>query len=150
MFPTMLGVVRWYNDKDNYGFLQAVDGSNEEFFTHAGALRFVGRVPPWGRRLMTGEYVEFTPGPDQGPNKRRQALGVSGVRGGRLLVEHGDVRFRSYTRVALDTDGGDTAGGDDGGGNAANGADGADGADDDGYGGGANGANGADGYGGGL
>ena len=98
--PAVLqGVVVWYNDEKGYGFINAQD---EQFFVRENALRFASGVPEWGRRLMTGEYVQFTPGqPHGGRTRARQALGVTGAWGGLLLVEHGDVRFHSYSRAGL-------------------------------------------------
>ena len=100
MATVMQGVVKWYDDVKDYGFITAHD---EEFYVRVNALRFHTGPPAWGRRLMTGEYVQFTPGAPHGAsgNRARQALGVTGAWGGLLLVEHGDVRFNSYSRVAL-------------------------------------------------
>lgn len=84
---TMIGRVKWFNDKLGYGFITVVyrdgDGTEEpwDVFVHHTGLRPLSSEH---RTLIEGEYVGFVV--TDGPH-RVQAVNVTGVFGGPLMCD---------------------------------------------------------------
>ena len=83
---TILGRVKWFNNKAGYGFITITDGprSGSDIFVHHSAISVENQQYKY---LVQGEYVEFsevnaTSGPHQ-----YQASNILGVNGGKLMCE---------------------------------------------------------------
>lgn len=84
--PLYTGRVKWFNNKNGYGFLMVVGGDKEgsEIFVHHSSINVNEEQY---RYLVQGEYVEFyLKKMDSGPHEY-QASDVSGVKGGKLICE---------------------------------------------------------------
>ena len=88
-----VGVVKWYNDNKNYGFLVDLDLA-EDVFVHMNDI--MCRTPFAHCALYTGEYVEYTYALNDRGMCRAEC--VTGIRGGPLMCDHGTITFRTYSR----------------------------------------------------
>ncbi len=101
----MTGIVRFYNDEKNMGFITHVLNEREygeDFFVHRNVLQtFTPAFPLASLRLHTGEFVEFKVDTAHTPShgQRPRALVCRGVRGFTLQCEHGEVTFSSYSKI---------------------------------------------------
>ena len=83
---THSGQVKWFNNRLGYGFIKVIsnDSTNTEddIFVHQSHI-----TPATSeyRSLSTGEYVSFNISNDDG---NRQAVDVSGINGGPLMVDN--------------------------------------------------------------
>ena len=100
--PFVKGVVKWFNDQNGYGFIKGIENEERDYFVHITDLRpKFNSVKPC---LYTGEYVEFqvaSNGFGEDGVERKKATSVQGINGGCLLCDHGDISFRSYSRVGF-------------------------------------------------
>ena len=81
---THTGQVKWFNNRLGYGFIKIISGDNAEddIFVHQ---THISPLTSEYRSLSTGEYVSFNISDSDG---NRQAVDVSGVNGGPLLVDN--------------------------------------------------------------
>lgn len=83
---TILGRVKWFNNKAGYGFITITDGprSGSDIFVHHSAISVINQQYKY---LVQGEYVEFSLVSTQGGAHEFNAANVSGVKGGKLMCE---------------------------------------------------------------
>ena len=84
--PSILGRVKWFNNKAGYGFITITDGprSGSDIFVHHSAISVINQQYKY---LVQGEYVEFSLVSTQGGAHEFNAANVSGVKGGKLMCE---------------------------------------------------------------
>jgi len=115
---SLLGCVKWFNNKVGYGFITLSDGSSEQdIFVHHSALNTTDEQYKY---LVQGEYVcfELVKSTEADSKHDYFAGNVSGVNGGKLMCETRNqikvntstpVVKRRYSRVSSHTrDGRDT------------------------------------------
>tara|TARA_B100001094_G_C18124531_1_gene768728 strand:- start:520 stop:927 length:408 start_codon:yes stop_codon:yes gene_type:complete len=78
MSDTHTGIVKWYNNKLQYGFITLLD-DNRDVFVHSNALDTTYNF----KCLFKGEYVSVSQLEDS--DKGLQTLKVTGLNGGDLL-----------------------------------------------------------------
>ena len=85
-----------------WGFIRDLDDGGTIFCHHT---QLVCRYPKLGRDwykpvLYTGEYVEYRRGvnttTNTNSNGKEMCMGVTGIRGGTLLMDHGIMRYIQY------------------------------------------------------
>lgn len=84
---SLLGCVKWFNNKVGYGFITLSDGSSEQdIFVHHTALNTTDEQYKY---LVQGEYVcfELVKSTDLESKHDYFAGNVSGVNGGKLMCE---------------------------------------------------------------
>ena len=84
---SLLGCVKWFNNKVGYGFITLSDGSSEQdIFVHHSALNTTDEQYKY---LVQGEYVcfELVKSSDVDSKHEYFAGNVSGVNGGKLMCE---------------------------------------------------------------
>ena len=84
---SLLGCVKWFNNKVGYGFITLSDGSSEQdIFVHHSALNTSDEQYKY---LVQGEYVCFELVKSSDPDSKHDffAGNVSGVNGGKLMCE---------------------------------------------------------------
>jgi len=84
---SLLGCVKWFNNKVGYGFITLSDGSLEQdIFVHHSALNTTDEQYKY---LVQGEYVSFELVKSTEPDSKHEyfAGNVSGVNGGKLMCE---------------------------------------------------------------
>ena len=92
------GQVKFFNDQTMYGFITRLDNGND-VFVHIRDLQ--PKVCP-SPTLFTGEYVTFSlasNGTDSEGNERQKAVDVRGIGSGSLMCDHGEIIFKSYSRL---------------------------------------------------
>ncbi len=95
------GQVKWFNDNDGYGFIKPSDNSGD-VFVHISDLQ--PQQNSFKPALYTGEYVSFafsTNGNNSDGTVRLKAVAVKGAFGGSLMCDHGDLEFKSYSRIGF-------------------------------------------------
>ena len=88
----MLGCVKWFNNKDGYGFITVVsacESNGSDIFVHQSNIY---PTSSGYRTLRTGEYVSMNLSTEDRP----QAVDVTGVRGGPLMCDT-ELRLRNET-----------------------------------------------------
>ena len=84
---SLLGCVKWFNNKVGYGFITLSDGSSEQdIFVHHSALNTTDEQYKY---LVQGEYVcfELVKSTEADSKHDYFAGNVSGVNGGKLMCE---------------------------------------------------------------
>jgi hypothetical protein len=84
---SLLGCVKWFNNKVGYGFITLSDGTLEQdIFVHHSALNTSDEQYKY---LVQGEYVSFELVKSSDPDSKHEyfAGNVSGVNGGKLMCE---------------------------------------------------------------
>ena len=83
---TYTGRVKWFNNKQGYGFVTVVigDKQGEDIFVHHSGVR-VGEEQY--KYLVQGEYVDFTLRSSESNDHPYQATNVTGVNEGKLMCE---------------------------------------------------------------
>ena len=99
--PRVNGIVKWFDDTKGFGFIKPLP-EGEDVFVHIRDLKPKHNIH--NPTIYTGEYVCFETAPNgRNPNgsERRKAVNVTGIGDGTLLCDHGQIHFRSYTRVGF-------------------------------------------------
>lgn len=81
------GRVKWFNNNAGYGFITITDGvkSGEDIFVHHTAIVVQSEQYKY---LVQGEYVSLSLAPTtNNASHDTQAVGVSGINGGKLMCE---------------------------------------------------------------
>ena len=83
---TYTGRVKWFNNKQGYGFVTVVigDKEGEDIFVHHSGVR-VGEEQY--KYLVQGEYVDFSLKTSESTAHPYQATNVTGVNEGKLMCE---------------------------------------------------------------
>jgi len=100
--PRTMGQCKWFNDEKAYGFLRSINPPGPDVFVH---IRDIQAQYSHNPTLYTGEYVEFGTAPNGMSNdgiQRLKATHVTGIEGGTLMCDHGNITFRSYSRVGFE------------------------------------------------
>ena len=89
---TVIGRVKWFNNKSGYGFITApVEGVEKDIFVHHSAIQVSSSQYKY---LVQGEYVQFSVEKlAEGSSHDIQATSVSGINGGPLQCESRRQRF---------------------------------------------------------
>jgi cold shock CspA family protein len=86
------GIVKWFNNKTGYGFIQNINMTKEDdIFVHHQHLRVENQY----KYLVQGEYVEYVKKTLEGKHKH-VASDVSGIQGGPLMCETRHKAKESY------------------------------------------------------
>ena len=83
---TILGRVKWFNNKAGFGFITVCDGahSDKDIFVHYSSIQ----VPnDQYKYLVQGEYVDFELSKPEKGDHEFHAISISGVKGGSLMCE---------------------------------------------------------------
>ena len=82
----MSGRVKWFNNKQGFGFITISDGPREgtDVFVHHSAVKVSNQQYKY---LVQGEYVDFTLVSSQSGAHDVQAADVCGIKGGKLMCE---------------------------------------------------------------
>lgn len=80
------GRVKWFNNNAGYGFITITDGvkSGEDIFVHHTAIVVQSEQYKY---LVQGEYVSLSLATTTNATHETQAVGVSGINGGKLMCE---------------------------------------------------------------
>ena len=84
--PSILGRVKWFNNKAGYGFITVTDSdrAGSDIFVHHSGVRVDSEQYKY---LVQGEYVTFKLDHTPGGAHEYQAGDVSGINGGKLMCE---------------------------------------------------------------
>lgn len=97
---TIIGRVKWFNNKSGYGFITAkVDGKESDVFVHHSAIQVSTSQYKY---LVQGEYVQFNLEHLEGSNHEFQATSVSGIDGGPLQCESRRQRVERKTPSSVE------------------------------------------------
>lgn len=83
---SLVGRVKWFNNKAGYGFITVTDGDKKDtdVFVHHSSI---GVSSQQYKYLVQGEYVEFTLSSVEDGAHKYQAAGVCGIKNGKLMCE---------------------------------------------------------------
>jgi len=83
---TLIGRVKWFNNKAGYGFITVTDGerSGSDIFVHHSAINVENQQYKY---LVQGEYVQFNLVNTTSGNHEWQSSNVNGIKGGKLMCE---------------------------------------------------------------
>ena len=86
---TIVGRVKWFNNKAGFGFVTAVDGNykDNDIFVHYSSINVPDEQYKY---LVQGEYVDFELTESDKSEHEFHAVNISGVKGGglmRIIVE---------------------------------------------------------------
>jgi cold shock protein len=83
---SLIGRVKWFNNKAGYGFITVTDGSRSgtDVFVHHSTIQVENQQYKY---LVQGEYVEFDLIKTSSGAHEWQASNVHGIKGGKLMCE---------------------------------------------------------------
>lgn len=84
--PSLIGRVKWFNNKTGYGFITVTDGdrAGSDIFVHHSSIMVSSEQYKY---LVQGEYVQFKLDNTATGTHVIQAGEVSGINGGKLMCE---------------------------------------------------------------
>ena len=88
----IVGRVKWFNNKNGYGFISICDNDDlvNDIFAHYSAIRGYTAERGEGyqyKYLVQGEYVEFVLEKMDDGKHEFKAIDISGIKGGMLMCE---------------------------------------------------------------
>lgn len=103
---SLIGRVKWFNNKAGYGFITVTDGSRSgtDIFVHHSTIQVENQQYKY---LVQGEYVEFDLIKTASGAHEWQASNVHGIKGGKLMCETRNETKQArtaYKSVATSTD----------------------------------------------
>ena len=101
--------VKWFNNKNGYGFASTLGENQRDVFVHHSSLKVAKEQY---RDLVQGEYVDLDVSAITDKNSKHewQSTNVTGVQGGPLMCEtRQDMRDNSNTRKSRNNDGSEEA-----------------------------------------
>lgn len=103
---SLIGRVKWFNNKAGYGFITVTDGSRSgtDIFVHHSTIQVENQQYKY---LVQGEYVEFELIKTASGAHEWQASNVHGIKGGKLMCETRNETKQArtvYKTVATTTD----------------------------------------------
>lgn len=103
---SLIGRVKWFNNKAGYGFITVTDGSRSgtDVFVHHTTIQVENQQYKY---LVQGEYVEFDLIKTASGAHEWQASNVHGIKGGKLMCETRNETKQArtaYKSVATTTD----------------------------------------------
>ena len=103
---SLIGRVKWFNNKAGYGFITVTDGSRSgtDVFVHHSTIQVENQQYKY---LVQGEYVEFELIKTASGAHEWQASNVHGIKGGKLMCETRNETKQArtvYKSVATTTD----------------------------------------------
>ena len=79
-----MGRVKWFNNKDGYGFITCTNDTTSDIFAHHSAIKIDNQY----KYLVQGEYVEFELVSTQNNSSHKfQASNICGINSGKLMCE---------------------------------------------------------------
>ena len=83
---SLIGRVKWFNNKAGYGFITVTDGasSGTDVFTHHSSIQVENQQYKY---LVQGEYVQFDLAKTTSGQHEYQSSNVHGINGGKLMCE---------------------------------------------------------------
>ena len=83
---SLIGRVKWFNNKAGYGFITVTDGasSGTDVFTHHSSIQVENQQYKY---LVQGEYVQFDLTKTTSGQHEYQSSNVHGINGGKLMCE---------------------------------------------------------------
>ena len=92
------GIVKWFNDKEGYGFITICDEGehkDKDIFVHYKSIRVTNSQYVY---LIQGEYVDFTLLNVYSDTHEYQASDVSGVKNGPIMCESKNLARQIVTK----------------------------------------------------
>ena len=94
-----IGCVNWFDSKKGYGFISVktpnTDNTDKDIFVHFTSLNVDNNY----KKIYPGEYVEFN------IEEKENGLcctNVSGIYGGKLLIDNENHKYKIYPKVNRD------------------------------------------------
>ena len=84
---TLIGQVKWFNNKTGYGFITALsdgDYKGKDIFAHYSNIKITHAQYKY---LVQGEYVEFNAVKPENGQHEFHAVDINGILGGSLMCE---------------------------------------------------------------
>jgi cold shock CspA family protein len=83
---TLIGCVKWFNNKAGYGFITTTDTTSPvtDIFVHHSSINVDN---PQYKYLIQGEYIQFNLLKTTSSNHEWQAININGINGGKLMCE---------------------------------------------------------------
>jgi len=87
----LTGRVKWFNNKNGYGFVSTLGDDSKDIFAHYSSIR--GYTPDRSegnfqyKYLVQGEYVEFELAKMDDDKHEFKASDISGIKDGKLMCE---------------------------------------------------------------
>ena len=96
---THIGYVLWFDQRKGYGFVRIIDSNsdfnNKEIFVHYSCIHTGTNY----KKLFPGEYVSMdVKHQPEVAGKELICLNLTGVNGGKLLVENEDYNYKIYNK----------------------------------------------------
>lgn len=92
------GIVKWFNDKEGYGFITICDEGqhkDKDIFVHYKSIRVTNSQYVY---LIQGEYVDFTLLNVSSDTHEYQASDVCGVKNGPIMCESKNMARQTVTK----------------------------------------------------
>jgi cold shock CspA family protein len=84
-----VGLVKWFNKKQGFGFIHVLDGEQKgnDIFVHFSSIRDKDNAKQNYKYLIQGEYVEFVVEAATKGNHKYQVVDVTGIKENSILCE---------------------------------------------------------------
>lgn len=97
----LTGRVKWFNNKNGFGFISTLGDDSKDIFAHYTAIRGYTTERGEGfqyKYLVQGEYLEFVLTKMDEGNHEFKATDISGIQGGKLMCDTQSENPRPRTR----------------------------------------------------